>query len=61
MNLKIKKDEETGEHYLDINDLSDLFDDISLIEYYTIEERDDNSIAISFFDENNNKVYPKVK
>lgn len=61
MNLKIKKDEETGEHYLDINDLSDLFDDISSIEYYTIEERDDNSIAISFFDENNNKVYPKVK
>lgn len=61
MKVQIKKDLESEDYYLDVNDLSELFDDISIVEYYTIEEREDNSLVLSFFDKDNNKVYPKVK
>lgn len=55
----VKKDEETGEYYFDITELSDLFDDVSVIDTYSIEMRDDNSIVVEFFDKDNNKIVPK--
>jgi hypothetical protein len=59
MNLYIKKDEETGEHYIDIKDLSDMFEDPSKIAYYSIEVLEDNNITLEFFDENEEKLYLK--
>lgn len=61
MNVSIKKDPETGELFIDTEDLKTFFENISTIEYYIIEESTDNDIAISFFDKNNNRVYPKNK
>lgn len=55
----VKKDEETGEYYFDITELSDLFDDVSVIDTYSIEMKDDNSIVVEFFDKDNNKIVPK--
>ena len=55
----IKKDEDTGEYYFDVNDLRDLFEDASIIDQYSMETRDDGSIIIEFFDKDNNKVIPK--
>jgi hypothetical protein len=55
MNIKVKQDE-NGEYYIDINDLSEMFDDINLISYYTITELDDDKLMIEFFDENDNKI-----
>jgi hypothetical protein len=55
----VKKDEETGEYYFDVTELSDLFDDISIIDTYSIEMRDDKSIVVEFFDKDNNKIVPK--
>ena len=46
----IKKDEDTGEYYFDVNDLRDLFEDASIIDQYSMETRDDGSIIIEFFD-----------
>lgn len=55
----IKKDEETGEYYFDVTDLSDLFDDVSLVDSYSLETKEDGSIILEFFDKDNNKVIPK--
>lgn len=54
----VKKDEETGEYYFDVTELSDLFDDISIIDTYSIEMRDDKSIVVEFFDKDGKKVIP---
>ena len=59
MNLHIKKDPESGEYYIDLYDLQDYFHDISIIEYYELEELEDGNIALRFFDKNNNVVSPK--
>jgi hypothetical protein len=56
MNIKVKKDEESGEYYLDVNDLLPYFDDINQISYYTITELSEGQLMIAFFDENDNKV-----
>lgn len=56
MNLNIKKDSESGEYYIDLYDLQDYFHDISIIEYYELEELEDGSISLRFFDKNNNVV-----
>ena len=59
MNVTIKKDEETGEHYIDFEDLKCMFEDPSKVAYYSIEVLKDNNIALEFFDENEEKIYPK--
>lgn len=61
MNITIKKDEESGEHYIDLNDLAELFDDISVVEYYTIDEKEDGSLSLEFFDKDDKKVEPRSK
>lgn len=58
MNIKVKQDE-NGEYYIDINDLSEMFDDINAISYYTITELDEGQLMIEFFDEQDNKISPK--
>ncbi len=59
MNVTIKKDEETGEHYIDFEDLKSLFEEPSKVAYYSIEVLEDNNISLEFFDENEEKLYPK--
>lgn len=55
----IKKDEETGEYYFDVTDLSDLFDDVSVVDSYSLETKDDGTMVLEFFDKDNNKIVPK--
>lgn len=55
----VKKDEETGEYYFDVTDLSDLFEDVSIVDSYSLETKDDGSIILEFFDKDNNKITPK--
>ena len=55
----IKKDEETGERYIDFEDLMSMFEDPSEVAYYSVEVLEDNTIVIQFFDENEEVVYPK--
>lgn len=59
--LKIKKDEESGELYIDFNDIFDMFEDPSIVEYYTMEETDNGNIILEFFDKNKNTVLPIQK
>jgi hypothetical protein len=59
MNLAIKKDEESGEFYIDFDEIKHMFEDPSLVYYYSIEPSDGRSFAISFFDSNNNPIYFK--
>jgi hypothetical protein len=61
MNLKIRKDEQTGESYIDIADLSEVFEDISAVEYYELVENEDGSITLQFFDKDENVINPKLK
>jgi hypothetical protein len=59
--ITIKKDEETGDVYLDIDDFKDIFDDHTLIEYYEIEESDDGGFNITFYDKDENILHPRIK
>lgn len=56
--ILVKKDEESGEYYFDITELSDLFEDSSIIDTYSVETNDDGSIIVEFFDKDGNKVTP---
>lgn len=55
----IKKDEKTGEYYFDVTDLSDLFEDVSIVDSYSLETKDDGTMVLEFFDKDNNKITPK--
>ena len=57
--VKIKKDKDSGDHYIDIYDLVDLFEDIDLVESYKFEWKDDGYILMEFFDKDDNRVFPK--
>lgn len=61
MSVKIKKDEETGEYYIDIEDLKELFEDISVIDSYVFEELEDGEFSLQFYDKDENIVYPVKK
>lgn len=54
----IKKDEESGEYYFDVTDLADLFEDVSLVDSYSLETKEDGTIVLEFFDKDGNKVHP---
>lgn len=56
MQLTIKVDEETGESYIDFEDLKSLFDDPSLVDSYTFDRGEDGSILLEFFDRDGNAV-----
>jgi hypothetical protein len=57
--IEIKKDEDSGEHYIDVYDLADLFEDVDLVESYKLEWKDDGSFSMEFFDKDDNRVFPK--
>lgn len=61
MNLPIKKDQNTGEFYIDIVDLELLFENTEEIEYYTFEELENKTISLEFFNKNSQKVILKQK
>ena len=61
MNIPIKKDESSGEFYIDILDLEKVFDNTSEIEYYTIEEVENQALMLNFFNKNNEKVKLNLK
>lgn len=61
MNLPIKKDQNTGEFYIDIVDLELLFENTEEIEYYTFEELENKTISLEFFNKNSEKVILKQK
>lgn len=57
MKISIKKEFEKS--YLDVEDLKELFDDISIIKYYTIEDNKDGSFILTVYDKNQNIIKPK--
>lgn len=57
--IKLKKDEDSNELYLDLNDLG-LDIDINKVKFYSIET-DNQSIVIYLFDENKNKINFNIK
>jgi hypothetical protein len=59
MILKTKKDEDTGDIFIDLEDLVDYFEDISIIESCEIVELENNSVSLTFFDKDGNIVKPK--
>jgi hypothetical protein len=59
MILKTKKDEDTGDIFIDLEDLVDYFEDISIIESCEIVELEDNSVSLTFFDKDGNIIKPK--
>lgn len=61
MNIPIKKDESSGEFYIDILDLEKIFDNTSEIEYYTVEEVENQALMLNFFNKNNEKVKLNLK
>lgn len=56
--ITIKKDEETGECFIDFEEIKHYFEDPTIVEYYSLEELDDGGFTIQFFDKDNNIVYP---
>lgn len=59
--IKIKKDDQTGECYIDFNDIAHMFEDPSIVEYYILEENEKGNIVLEFFDKDENPVLPVQK
>lgn len=59
--IQVKKDEESGEYYLDFDDLKDLFEDSSIVDQYSLEWKDDGSVIMEFFDKDGNKIIVNKK
>lgn len=59
--IKVKKDEQSGELYIDFNDIAHMFEDPSIVEYYTMEEGESGNIVLEFFDKDENPVLPVQK
>lgn len=60
MKIKIKKDIETGECYLDLGDIFEKHI-IDIIKYYRITINPDNTIVLTVFDKRKKQVRPKLK
>jgi|LakMenEpi03Aug12_release.lakeMendotaPanAssembly.Ray.scaffolds.fasta_scaffold5980537_1 hypothetical protein len=58
MQITVKKDEESNQHYFDIEDFKDILD-IDIVEFYKLET-DDECLKITFYDINKNIVLPKL-
>lgn len=59
--IQVKKDEESGEFYIDTDQLADLFEDVNIVDSYKFESLEDGSFSLQFFDKDNNVVYPIKK
>jgi hypothetical protein len=53
--MVIRKDPETGELYFPLESFEDIVD-IDKVAYYSYEETDDNSMRITFYDENKQEL-----
>jgi hypothetical protein len=54
--LRIKKNEETGEDYIDFADLEHLFDQPELVDSYEMSWKEDGTGIVQFFDKDGNVV-----
>jgi hypothetical protein len=52
--VRVKEDPVTKESYIDINDLSDFFEDLSLIDTCELKELGQESFSILFYDKDGN-------
>jgi hypothetical protein len=58
--VQLKKDEETGESYFDLDDIAHFFEDPKSISYYELKELENNQISIIFYDEQKNVIPLKI-
>lgn len=56
--ITVRRDEETGEFYFDFEDLEDMFTNPELVDSYSIELREDNTMVLEFFDKDDNRITP---
>lgn len=56
--ITVRKDEETGEFYFDFEDLQDMFTNPELVDSYSVELREDNTMVLEFFDKDGNRITP---
>jgi hypothetical protein len=59
--LKIKRDETTGENYIDFADLEHLFDDPDAIDSYDLSWDEDGTGILQFFDKDGNTIKAREK
>lgn len=48
--IQVKSDPDTGESYIDMADLSDFFEDPSLVHSYELKELENKQISLTFYD-----------
>jgi hypothetical protein len=49
--IKVKLNSKTGEHYIDLKDLSDLVD-VKKVKFYEMKIKKDKSVRLKLFDSN---------
>lgn len=54
--ISIKKDEQTGESYFDLDEIAHLFENPKSISYYEITELEDEQLSIVFYDSEKNVI-----
>jgi hypothetical protein len=59
--LRIKKDTETDENYIDFADLEHLFDQPELVDSYEISWDDNGTGILQFFDKDGNIIKAREK
>lgn len=57
MKIEVKKDEESGEHYFDVQDFAEYYD-ISKIDSYKYEILENDDLALTFYDRDGNILKP---
>jgi hypothetical protein len=50
LSVILKEDADSKESYIDLADIAHLFDDVTKLDSYKIQELDDNSLSITFYD-----------
>lgn len=55
-NIQIKKDPDTDEFYLDMQDIHDYFEDPSIVAGYELLELEGGALSIKFYDKDGNHL-----
>jgi hypothetical protein len=61
MKVSIKKDEESGECFIDFDDIKHIFDNPESVKKFEVQSLDDGAFSVAFFDENDQQIIPNVK
>lgn len=59
LSVILKEDPDTKQSYIELSDIAHFFDDVTEVDSYKIQELDDKSLSLTFYDKDGNQI--KIK